>query len=205
MCINFFIKKGGEIEKVDEEDVEDEHGLDNIESSSVRSYSELKGRSHAERELELDAGGDIDTGDVGNARGDLDTRDVGDAGEVDPDTKVDVFRVGKAEHQYFVNEIDLIHYNFEHELKDGIEALLLQENARLHGTYNTPLIAKFTFMYSVVNGDEWIELSIDEVDFVQHVYHIYAFDVLLEIDDVDVQVFKIDDFNGGIDHFLGPV
>ncbi|CAB4283075.1 unnamed protein product [Prunus armeniaca] len=178
MCINFFIKKGGEIEKVDEEDVEDEHGLDNIESSSVRSYSELKGRSHAERELELDAGGDIDTGDVGNARGDLDTRDVGDAGEVDPDTK---------------------------ELKDGIEVLLLQENARLHWTYNTPLIAKFTFMYSVVNGDEWIELSIDEVDFVQHVYHIYAFDVLLEIDDVDIQVFKIDDFNGRIDHFLGPV
>lgn len=63
-------------------------------------------------------------------------------------------------------------------------------------------------MYSAINGDEWIELPIDEldwVDFVQHVRYIYAFDVLLEIDNVDVQVFKVDDFDGGISHFLGPV
>lgn len=63
-------------------------------------------------------------------------------------------------------------------------------------------------MYSAINGDEWIELPIDEldwVDFVQHVRYIYAFDVLLEIDNVDVQVFKVDDFDGGIGHFLGPV
>lgn len=97
--------------------------MDNIESSGVRSDSELKGRSHPERELELDAGGARDVG------GDIDTRG---AGEVDLDTKVDVFRVGEAERQYFVNKIDLIHYNSGHELKDGIEALFLQENARLH-------------------------------------------------------------------------
>ncbi|KAI5323311.1 hypothetical protein L3X38_032383 [Prunus dulcis] len=189
----------------------------------------------AERELQLDdgdagdAGGDIDTrgagdagrdghdGDAGGAGGDIDTGragdagdtgDDGDAGDVDPDKKVDVFRVVEAELQYFVNEIDLIHLNSGQELKDGIEALLLQESARLHETSNTPLISKFTFMYSAINGDEWIELPIDEmdwVDFVQHVRHIYAFDVLLEIDDVDVQVFKVDDFDGGIGHFLGPV
>ncbi|CAB4283076.1 unnamed protein product [Prunus armeniaca] len=45
----------------------------------------------------------------------------------------------------------------------------------------------------------------DWVDFVQLVRHIYAFDVLPEIDDVNVQVFKVDDFNGGIGHFLGPL
>ncbi|PQQ04621.1 hypothetical protein Pyn_23406 [Prunus yedoensis var. nudiflora] len=121
---------------------------------------------------------------------------------------VNVFRVVEDEHQYFVNEIDLIHYNSGQELKDGIEALLLQESARLHETCNTPLIARFTFMYFAVNGDEWIELPADEmdwVDFVQHVRHICAFDVLPEIDDDDVQVFKVDDFHDGIGHFLGPV
>lgn len=63
-------------------------------------------------------------------------------------------------------------------------------------------------MYSAINGDEWIELPIDEldwVDFVQHVRYIYAFDLLLEIDNVNVQVFKVDDFDGGRGHFLGPV
>lgn len=103
--------------------------MDNIESSGVRSDSELKGRSHPERELELDAVGARDAGDDGDAGGDIDTRG---AGEVDLDTKVDVFRVGEAERQYFVNKIDLIHCNSGHELKDGIEALFLQENARLH-------------------------------------------------------------------------
>ncbi|XP_034197820.1 uncharacterized protein LOC117613312 isoform X2 [Prunus dulcis] len=153
--------------------------------------SELKGG--AERELQLDdgdagdAGGDIDTrgagdagcdghdgdaGDAGGAGGDIDTGhagdtgDAGDAGDVDPDKKVDVFRVVEAELQYFVNEIDLIHFNSGQELKDGIEALLLQESARLHETSNTPLISKFTFMYSAINGDEWIELPIDEMDWV---------------------------------------
>ncbi|CAB4273251.1 unnamed protein product [Prunus armeniaca] len=41
------VKKGSEIEKVDEEDVEDENGLDNIESSGMMSDSELTGESHA--------------------------------------------------------------------------------------------------------------------------------------------------------------
>ncbi|CAL9000368.1 unnamed protein product, partial [Prunus brigantina] len=145
-------------------DVEDEYTLDNIESSSIISDFELKGGSHAEREPELDdgdAGYDGHDGDVGDARdagGDKDTRD---ARKFDPDAKVDVFRLGEAECQYFVNEIDLIHYNSGQELKDGIKALLQQENARLHETYNTPLIAKFTFTYSAVNGDEWIELPIN--------------------------------------------
>ncbi|XP_021828394.1 DUF724 domain-containing protein 3-like isoform X2 [Prunus avium] len=41
------VKKGSEIENADEEDVEDEYGLDNIESSGIRSDSELTGGSHA--------------------------------------------------------------------------------------------------------------------------------------------------------------
>ncbi|BBH05380.1 hypothetical protein Prudu_016747, partial [Prunus dulcis] len=140
------------------------------EFSPGTADSELKGG--AERELQLDdgdAGGDIDTrgagdagrdghdgdaGDAGGAGGDIDTGragdagDTGDDGDVDPDKKVDVFRVVEAELQYFVNEIDLIHFNSGQELKDGIEALLLQESARS---------------------------------------------------------FKVDDFDGGIGHFLGPV
>ncbi|CAL2265494.1 unnamed protein product [Prunus armeniaca] len=69
-------------------------------------------------------------GHDGDAGGDIDTGDTRDAGEVDPDAKVDVFRIGEAECQYFVNEINLIHYNSGQELNDGIEALLMQENAR---------------------------------------------------------------------------
>ncbi|VVA32398.1 PREDICTED: DUF724 domain-containing [Prunus dulcis] len=41
------VKKGSEIENADEEDVEDEYELDNIESSGMRSDSELTGGSHA--------------------------------------------------------------------------------------------------------------------------------------------------------------
>ncbi|BFG20821.1 hypothetical protein CerSpe_070950 [Prunus speciosa] len=41
------VKKGSEIKNADEENVEDEYGLDNIESSGIRSDSELTGGSHA--------------------------------------------------------------------------------------------------------------------------------------------------------------
>ncbi|XP_008231801.1 PREDICTED: uncharacterized protein LOC103330974 isoform X1 [Prunus mume] len=41
------VKKGSEIENADEEDVEDEYGLDNIESSGISSDSELTGGSTA--------------------------------------------------------------------------------------------------------------------------------------------------------------
>ncbi|XP_021828656.1 DUF724 domain-containing protein 1-like isoform X1 [Prunus avium] len=41
------VKKGSEVEKADEEDVEDVNGLDNIESSGIMSDSERKGGSHA--------------------------------------------------------------------------------------------------------------------------------------------------------------
>ncbi|PQM39453.1 hypothetical protein Pyn_41050 [Prunus yedoensis var. nudiflora] len=44
---NSQVKRGSEIENADEEDVEDEYGLDNIESSGIRSDSELTGGSHA--------------------------------------------------------------------------------------------------------------------------------------------------------------
>ncbi|BFG23060.1 hypothetical protein CerSpe_093340 [Prunus speciosa] len=44
---NSQVKRGSEIENADEEDVEVEYGLDNIESSGIRSDSELTGGSHA--------------------------------------------------------------------------------------------------------------------------------------------------------------
>ncbi|KAL6289088.1 hypothetical protein ACE6H2_006598 [Prunus campanulata] len=42
------VKEGSKIKKADEEDVEDEYGRDNIESSGIRSDFELTGGSHAD-------------------------------------------------------------------------------------------------------------------------------------------------------------